>query len=391
MIVIKRKFKQNYKTGYPILMEEAVLGKVSAEEGDIVKLVDDADTYLCTAYIGHQNKGIGWVLTLDPDEKINYNFFYSRIEKSLAARRKFYDSKKTNAFRVFNGEGDGIGGLTIDYFDGYYVFNWYNKGIYTFKEKILSAFMNVTPFKGIYEKRRFDEGGQVVQGDSFVCGEEAPTPLVMMENNNYYALDFNDGGMVGLFLDQRDVRNCIQKKYAKGRRVLNMFSYTGGFSIAAAVGGALNTVSVDVAKRSLEWTEENLYLNDLSLMSNEIIITDVFDYFDTAHKNGEKFDMIVLDPPSHSKTKKKIFSVEKHYQELIEKSVRLLNDDGIIVASTNHSGLSREKFMSQIEDGFKAEKSKFKIIEEFRLPEDFRINRKFEGSNYLKVIIVQKG
>lgn len=391
MIVIKRKFKQNYKTGYPILMEEAVLGKVSAVEGDIVKLVDDADTYLCTAYIGHQNKGIGWVLTLDPEEKINYNFFYSRIKKSLDGRKKFYDSKKTNAFRVFNGEGDGIGGLTIDYFDGYYVFNWYNKGIYTFKEKILSAFMNVTPFKGIYEKRRFNEGGQVAQGDSFVCGEEAPTPLVMMENNNYYALDFNDGGMVGLFLDQRDVRGCIQKKYAKGRRVLNMFSYTGGFSIAAAVGGALNTVSVDVAKRSLEWTQENLYLNDLSLMSNEIIITDVFDYFDTAHKNGEKFDMIVLDPPSHSKTKKKIFSVEKHYQELIEKSVRLLNNDGIIVASTNHSGLSREQFITQIEDGFKAEKSKFKIIEEFRLPEDFRVNRKFEGSNYLKVIFIQKG
>jgi len=391
MIVIKRKFKQNYKTGFPILLEEAVLGKVSATEGDIVKLVDDADTYLCTAYIGHQNKGIGWMLSLDPEEKINYNYFYEKIEKSIAARQKFYNSKKTNAFRVFNGEGDGIGGMTIDYFDGYYLFNWYNKGIYTFKDKILSAFMNVTEFKGIYEKKRFNDGGKVVESESYVCGEEAPTPLVIMENNNYYALDFNDGGMVGLFLDQRDVRNCIQKKYSKGKRVLNTFSYTGGFSIAAAIGGANKTVSVDVAKRSLEWTEENLYLNDLSLMSNEIIITDVFEYFDTAYENDELFDVIVLDPPSHSKTKKKIFSVEKHYQELIEKSIKLLKKDGIIVASTNHSGLSRDKFMEQIDAGFKAEKSKYKVVEEFRLPEDFRTNKKFEGSNYLKVIFVQKG
>jgi 23S rRNA (cytosine1962-C5)-methyltransferase len=212
-----------------------------------------------------------------------------------------------------------------------------------------------------------------------------------MENNNYYALDFNDGGMVGLFLDQRDVRSCIQKKYAKGANLLNMFSYTGGFSIAAAAGGANRTVSVDVAKRSLEWTEENLYLNDLSLMSNEIVITDVFEYFDSAYEAGDRFDVIVLDPPSHSKTKLKIFSVEKHYEELIEKSVKLLNKDGIIVASTNHSGLSRDKFMEQIEAGFKATKSKFKVIEEFRLPEDFRVNKKFEGSNYLKVIFVQKG
>jgi len=204
-------------------------------------------------------------------------------------------------------------------------------------------------------------------------------------------LDFNDGGMVGLFLDQRDVRNCIQKKYSAGKRVLNMFSYTGGFSIAAAIGGANNTVSVDVAKRSLEWTEENLYLNDLSLLSNEIIITDVFDYFDVAYENKELFDVIVLDPPSHSKTKKKIFSVEKDYQELIEKSVKLLSKDGIIVASTNHSGLGRDKFAEQIKEGFKANKKKFKIIEEFRLPEDFRTNKKFEGSNYLKVIFVQKG
>jgi len=391
MIVIKRKFKQNYKTGFPILLEEAVLGKVSATEGDIVKLVDDADTYLCTAYIGHQNKGIGWMLSLDPEEKINYNYFYEKIEKSIAARQKFYNSKKTNAFRVFNGEGDGIGGMTIDYFDGYYLFNWYNKGIYTFKDKILSAFMNVTEFKGIYEKKRFNDGGKVVESESYVCGEEAPTPLVIMENNNYYALDFNDGGMVGLFLDQRDVRNCIQKKYSKGKRVLNTFSYTGGFAIAAAIGGANKTVSVDVAKRSLEWTEENLYLNDLSLMSNEIIITDVFEYFDTAYENDELFDVIVLDPPSHSKTKKKIFSVEKHYQELIEKSIKLLKKDGIIVASTNHSGLSRDKFMEQIDAGFKAEKSKYKVVEEFRLPEDFRTNKKFEGSNYLKVIFVQKG
>ena len=391
MITIKRKFKQNYKTGFPILQAEAVLGKVTTEEGQVVKLVDDAENYLCTAYIGHQNKGLGWVLSLDEDEKINYTFFYERLKTALERRHKFFNSKKTNAFRVFNGEGDGVGGVTIDYFDGYYVFNWYNKGIYAFRDKILDAFMNVTPFKGIYEKKRFNQGGKLVEADSFVCGEEAPTPLVIMENNNYYALDINDGGMVGLFLDQRDVRSCIQKKYAKGTNLLNMFSYTGGFSIAAAAGGANRTVSVDVAKRSLEWTEENLYLNDLSLMSNEIVITDVFEYFDSAYEAGDRFDVIVLDPPSHSKTKLKIFSVEKHYEELIEKSVKLLNKDGIIVASTNHSGLSRDKFMEQIEAGFKATKSKFKVIEEFRLPEDFRVNKKFEGSNYLKVIFVQKG
>ncbi len=386
-IVIKRKFKQNYKTGYPLLFKEALLENNKLNEGDVVRLVDDKGKYLATAYIGNQNKGIGWVLSLDRDEKINYAFFYNRIKKAIDCRAKFYSSDKTNCFRVFNGEGDGVGGFTIDYYAGYYMFNWYNKGIYSFRKRIMDAFMNLIPFEGIYEKIRFDDDN--LEKEAFAYGKQAEMPLIVKENDIYYSLDFHSGGMVGLFLDQRDIRKKLRLKYSSGKKLLNMFSYTGGFSVVAAVGGAVQTTSVDTAKRSLSWTEENLYLNNLELMSNSIVIEDVFKYFDIAYNNGTKFDIVVLDPPSYSKTKAKIFSVEKNYRELIYKSIKILSKNGIIVASTNNSAFSRDEFLEQIKAGCKQANKKFDVIEEFRLPEDFRVNKKYDGSNYLKVFFIR--
>jgi 23S rRNA (cytosine1962-C5)-methyltransferase len=136
---------------------------------------------------------------------------------------KFYHSKTTNAFRVFNGEGDGIGGLTIDYFAEYYLITWYSKGVYKFKDHIIKAIKTLVSFDGIYEKKRFEENGMVVEEDSFYCGRKAPEPLIVKENNVNFAIYLNDGAMVGVFLDQKNVRKAIKDRYSKGKRVLNTF------------------------------------------------------------------------------------------------------------------------------------------------------------------------
>ena len=144
--------------------------------------------------------------------KMDFNFFKDKLNKAITVRKKFFDSKKTTGFRVFNGEGDGIGGLTIDYFDGYYLINWYNSGIYYYKEKIISSLMNLVECKGIYEKRRFETGGKYMEGNDFVCGMEAESPLIILENNIKYSIYLNDGPMVGIFLDQRKCKKCYKKK-----------------------------------------------------------------------------------------------------------------------------------------------------------------------------------
>jgi len=320
---------------------------------------------------------------------MNFNFFTEKLSSAIDLRKKFFSSKKTTGFRVFNGEGDGIGGMTIDYFDGYYLFNWYNSGIYQYKDKMISALMNLVEYKGIYEKKRFETGGKYIEGNDFICGSEAEEPLIILENNLKYAVYLNDGPMVGIFLDQRSVRNAIRKKYSDREKVLNLFSYTGAFSVAAACGGVKKTVSVDLARRSVEKTRENFEINDIKADDHEIIVADVFDFFDLSVKRGDIYDMVILDPPSHSKSKKKIFSVEKDYKELIKKASKITSKSGIIIASTNHSGYSYDKFLAHVKEALSEEKVRYEILEEFRLPEDFRINRKYNASNYLKVIFIK--
>ena len=149
----------------------------------------------------------------------------------------YYHSTDTTAFRVFNGEGDGIGGLIIDYFDGYYLISWYSEGIYSFKEMVLEALEASAPYKGIYEKKRFDTKGQYVEDDDFVKGERGEFPLLVKENGQNFAIYLNDGAMVGVFLDQRDVRKTIRDNYSKGKNGLkHLFVYWSFLCICCSWG-----------------------------------------------------------------------------------------------------------------------------------------------------------
>jgi 23S rRNA (cytosine1962-C5)-methyltransferase len=196
--------------------------------------------------------------------------------------------------------------------------------------------------------------------------------------------------MVGVFLDQRDVRRTIRDTYAKGRTVLNTFSYTGAFSVVAALGGATKTTSVDLANRSLSKTMEQFSINGIEPESQAIIVEDVFNYFKYAIKKQLKFEMVILDPPSFARSKKMVFSAEKDYKNLLKEAIVITEDNGIIVASTNCSSFGMEKFKGFIEMAFKESNGRYKLLEEFSLPADFRTIKEFPEGNYLKVVFIKK-
>src|SRR5699024_4136120 len=356
----------------------------------LLRLVTPQGKFLATAYYGKQNKGIGWVLSWNANEKIDTSFFTRKIGKAMEKRAKFYNHPETTAFRVFNGEGDGIGGLTIDYYAGYYLINWYSEGIYTFRKQILAALEKQTEYKGIYEKKRFASKGQYVEDDDFVSGERGQFPLIVKENGMHYAVDLNAGAMVGIFLDQRDVRKTIRDKYAERKRVLNTFSYTGAFSVAALLGGADHTTSVDVAKRSRPLTEEQFSINGIDPTTQDIVVMDVFDYFRYAKRKELLFDLVILDPPSFARTKKRTFSTIKDYPWLTKETVAVTEKNGVIIASINTAALGMEKFKKLIEQGFKKAHSKYRILEKFSLPEDFAVSKNYKEGNYLKVLFIEK-
>ena len=384
------KYVPELKRGYSLILKDAIQNKESLEEGEIFRLVDHHNHYIGTGYYGHQNKGIGWILTTKEHEEIDQSFFNKKIKVALSHREDFFNDNQTTAFRVFNGEGDGIGGLTIDYFDGYYMISWYSDGIYSFKEYIYNALNDLVDYKAVYEKKRFDTKGQYIDQDDFVMGTAGDFPIIVKENGMNFAINLNDGAMTGIFLDQRDVRRAIRDHYTNGTNMLNTFSYTGAFSVAAALGGATITTSVDLAKRSLAKTIEQFSVNGIDYEAQDIKVMDVFHYFKYAIRHELKFDLVVLDPPSFARTKKMTFSTAKDYPKLLEDAIAITEKDGIIVASTNNASFGMKKFKSFIDQAFKSTNTKYKIVDQYGLPKDFRANRDFPEFNYLKVVFIKK-
>lgn len=379
------------KKGYPLILKDGVLNpQVLKEEGTLLKLVDRNWRFVAKGYYGIQNKGIGWVLTRKEQEDIDFEFFKSRIVTAIKRRDDLFEDPNTTAFRIFNGEGDGIGGLTIDYYDGYYMISWYSEGIYSLKHHVYNVLEKMVDYKAIYEKKRFDTKGQYIEQDDFVRGEEGDFPIIVKENGMNFAVDLNDGAMTGVFLDQRDVRKAIHDRYAENKTVLNTFSYTGAFSVASLLGGAKKTVSVDLASRSESKTIEQFSVNGLDYEQQEIRVMDVFDYFRYAKRHELKFGLVILDPPSFARSKKYTFSTARNYPELMKDAIAVTEKNGYIVASTNNASFGMKRFKSFIDKAFKETNTKYKVLEESSLPRDFRSNRDFPEFNYLKVVILQK-
>lgn len=388
---IKSKHVNKYKSGYPLIFKEAIININDLhKEGTIVRLVDEKNNFIARGYYGKQNKGYGWILSRKEKSKIDNKFFEKKIISALNKRAAFYNNSQTNAFRVFNGEGDGIGGLTIDYFDGYYLINWYSEGIYSFSDYIINSLKRLVEFKAIYQKKRFATKGKYIEEDGFVLGERGKFPIIVKENGVKFAVYLNEGAMVGVFLDQRNVRKTIRDKYSKGRTVLNTFSYTGAFSVFAALGGAKKTTSVDLANRSLPKTIEQFSINGIDYDAHDIVVEDVFNYFKYAVKKNLKFDTVILDPPSFAKSKKYKFSAAKDYKDLLKEAIAITEDGGTIVASTNCSSFVMNKFKSFIDTAFKEMNGKYKLMEEFSLPKDFTTIKAYEKSDYLKVVFIKK-
>lgn len=387
---VKQEAIKDITNGYPLIFRDAIeTSEVTVEEGSLLHLVDKKGGYIATGYYGKQNKGIGWVLTRKEKEKIDVKFFEKKIREAVEKRVAFFESEDTSAFRVFNGEGDGIGGLTIDFFNGFYMASWYSEGIYSFREDVYAALEKVVNTRGIYEKLRFDANGQYVEQDDYVSGEKGEFPLVVQENGMNFAVDLNDGAMTGIFLDQRNVRKALRDNYSDGKTVLNTFSYTGAFSVAAALGGSAGTTSVDLAKRSLPKTIEQFAVNGIDYESQDIKVMNVFDYFSYAARNNLKFDVVVLDPPSFARTKKMTFSTSKDYPKLIQDALKITNDGGLIIASTNNASFNMKKFKQFIDKGFKAADKHYEILEQHQLPEDFTVPHNFPEFNYLKVVFIR--
>lgn len=355
------------------------------DEGTIFIVTSDQGEILGQALKGNQNKGIAWLWTRDGRETWSEKVVSDKINNAVEKRDHLKVNPDTTAYRIFNGEGDGLGGITIDLYGRFIMINWYTQGLYNYRDWIYTSLQELYLADGIYETIRFKTD---LEKTRLVWGQESPQPLIIYENKRAYAIYLGQDWMTGLFLDQREVRDFINQQ-AHGR-MLNLFSYTGAFSIAAALNGA-DTVSVDVANRSEKLTKENFSINGIEpdRQHHEIRVMDVFDYLNYADRHKLKFDLIVCDPPSFARTKKRQFQVQTDYKELAKQLFSLTKPGGITILSMNHSGYLVDDFRKDMMQAIREVDGTYHLIQTFGLPEDFPTTADSE-SNYLKVFVFYK-
>lgn len=387
-IRISEKLKKQIISGKQLLLSHdlsnAGLKLAAQASNQVIELVDAKDAFVASAYLSSQNKGIGWVYSLKK-EPFSQQLLIERFKSAKEVRAHYFNQPLTNAFCLFNDEGDALGGLRVELYHDFAVFSWYNAFIAKHQELIISAFQKIFPeIKGGYAKNRFKSANVATM---HIFGESHSEVNIILENGIQYATHLNDGLMTGIFLDQREVRGRLLDYYAQGKTVLNLFSYTAAFSVAAAMGGALETTSVDLAKRSVELSRAHFELNQIDLNSHRFIVMDTFEFYKYAIRKGLKYDLIIIDPPSFARNKRKIFSVQKNYQDLIEGALSLLNPNGSIIASTNAQNYSIDDFKKMLKSSLVNHQYHFKEV--FRLPSDYRSNPKQIDSNYLKVFVIE--
>jgi 23S rRNA (cytosine1962-C5)-methyltransferase len=296
-----------------------------------------------------------WLAAPRPSVGADDPFFASRLRAAVDARWALGRSTQTNAFRLLHGEGDGVEGIAVDVYGEHLVVHFFSSEALAKKDAILDALQAFGP-RGIYLKAHPKQSNNLVDPRTPdlapatpVRGEAAADPIVVREGGLAFLVRLGDGLKTGIFLDQRDNRRRV-REIAKGKRVLNLFAYTCAFTVAAAAGGARETVSVDSSKGPLEWGQKNLEENGLLGTSHQMITDDAQMWLKHAAKRSDRYDLIVLDPPSYATTKSSRFSAADDYPALAARALALLAPGGSLLACTNHRGISTRKFRKQLHE-----------------------------------------
>jgi 23S rRNA (cytosine1962-C5)-methyltransferase len=314
------------------------------EDGDIVDVIDSQGNYLAT---GHACTGsIAVKIFHFGSEKPKENFWTTKIEAALKLRQdiSYAQNAISNAYRLVFSEGDGLPGLVIDHYNGIAVMQCHSTGMYLLRNEITAALRQVygESLKAVYDKstEALGKSGARSEGDGFIYGNSGAAEI--LENGHRFSIDFVDGQKTGFFLDQRDNRQLLGQ-YAKGKNILNAFSYTGGFSVYALAEGATHVTSLDSSRKAIEKLETNLALNELDKSKHESIVDDAKAYLATMPEN---FDIIVLDPPAFAKRHADRHKALQGYRFINAAAMKKIKPGGLLFTFSCSQAMNREMFIS---------------------------------------------
>ena len=322
-VILKKGKEKSIQRRHPWVFSGAVYGVTQElNDGEMVDVVDAQNQQLGTGYFSDKGSIVVRLLTFG-EETFSENFWTEKLQSAWELRVKLLNIEVTNAFRVIHGEGDGIPGLIIDYYDKNWVIQAHSSGIYYVVEEIAKAIQHSFPdyCETIYCK---SSGTLPNTGtDYFLFGNKEET--IAKENNILFSVNWVEGQKTGFFLDQRENRKLLGE-FSKGKKVLNTFCYTGGFSIYAMSAGAELVTSVDISQKAVDLAAKNMELN-FPNANHKAVADDVFNFM---KENHQIYDVIVLDPPAFAKSIKSKHTATQAYKRLNIAGLKALAPKGII-------------------------------------------------------------
>jgi 23S rRNA (cytosine1962-C5)-methyltransferase len=358
----------------------------SVDEGDLVDVYDSNRQFLASGH--YQIGSIAIRILTFKKEEIGLDFWKRKIEAAVLFRKQtlFNNRTDTNVYRLINAEGDGLPGLVVDFYNGTAVVQMHSIGMYLSLEQIIAAMKMVLKdqLQAVYNKSEstLPFKAKIKSNNGYVFGTSAGNEV--LEYGNRFKVDWEEGQKTGFFIDQRENRRLLQT-FCQDKKVLNLFGYTGGFSIYALRGGAVKVDTVDSSSRAIMLANENVELNFPGETRHHSVETDVFDMIQKIH---DQYDVVILDPPAFAKHNDALKNALQGYKRLNAKVIENIRKGGILFTFSCSQVVSRENFRKSVFAASAAVGRHVRIIQQLTQPADHPVSMFHPEGEYLKGLVL---
>ncbi|MBL0212763.1 MAG: class I SAM-dependent rRNA methyltransferase [Myxococcales bacterium] len=384
------------RAGHPWVYREALGPRpLTPEPGTPIDIVDDEGEFVGRGLYDSDSAIALRVFTRNPDTQIDAKLVADRVRAAVALRRRLLDLDALQCLRLVNAESDGLPGIVVERYADYLVVQLFTAAVTNLRDALYNALEAELAPKAIYEQRRYrslagDAPRQVAA--ELVRGNAAPVELEVKEDDLTFVVDVTSPLSTGLFADLREGRRAV-RHWAKGRRVLNLFSYTGAISVYAHAGNATEVCAVDVAAKAHARARKNFAASGFDPEKPEHIVGDTFKVLARFVERARTFDLVVLDPPAFASAAArggKPWSAVKDYSELISACLDVLVPGGLLIAASSTHKMSLLDFELALADGAERAGTQLQIVDRRPLPPDFPTVPGFPEANYLKFAVAVK-
>jgi 23S rRNA (cytosine1962-C5)-methyltransferase len=392
-IILKKGREESLRRFHPWVFSGAIAQIVGdVAEGDIVGVFASDGTFL--AYGHYQIGSIAVrVLSFNGENPTKPDFYRNMLSKALNLRvaAGLVGNETTNCYRLVHGEGDGLPGLIIDYYDGVCVMQAHSVGMFRAKEAICEALKQVygDSLRAVYDKSSgtapFKAGLDLVDGYLYKAADFSDDEQVVLENGHKFFVDWTEGQKTGFFLDQRENRR-LTEKYSKGRNVLNLFCYTGGFSVYALGGGAVHVDSVDSSKKAVGMVSKNIALNGFDASVHGEFCEDAMEYL--AKVPEDKYDLMIVDPPAFAKHRGALNNALRAYQRLNAAAISRVASGGLVFTFSCSQVVDKEAFALAVFSAAAQTGRSVRILDRLNQPADHAVNIYHPEGEYLKGLLL---